>query len=74
MVSFIDKLGRGNTLLILTDAESRLIRRVLFPEPGTVPAAAMGLEACEAFNRGIARGTAKMAEESKAEFKARVKK
>lgn len=67
-MGFIDKLGRGNTLLVLTDAESRLIRQALANELHCGP------EPIAAFNRGIARGTAKMAEESKAEWKARVKK
>jgi hypothetical protein len=65
-VKYIDESGQGNTLVILTDKESRLIRDTLV-ECGQ--AVVIG-----AFNNGIARGTAKMAEESKAEWKARTKK
>ena len=71
-MSYIDKTGQGNTLLILTDAESRLIRQTLTnweKERGrTAPTEANALDA---FSRGIARGTTKMAEESKADWKAR---
>lgn len=66
---WIDHTGKGNTLLILTDAESRTLRRY-FAEVGGDHAA----EERKAYESGIARGTAKMAEESKAEWKARVKK
>lgn len=71
-MGFIDKTGQGNTLLILTDAESRLIRRHLeasaeYFESGHCQ------QVVQAFNRGIARGTAKMSEESKAEWKGRQK-
>ena len=63
--------GEGFTTLILTDAESRLIRKVLFPEPGTTGFAALGHEACDAFNRGVQRATARIADEFAAEQKAR---
>lgn len=52
--------GEGHTLLVLTDAESRLIRDLLLGFP----------EQHAAFNRGIRRGTERMA----AEFKQRAKK
>lgn len=57
----------GSTLLILTDAESRLIRRVL---EGDESAVGLLWSASEAFNRGIKRGTERLAEE----FKERTKK
>lgn len=63
--------GEGHTVLILTDAESRLIRRQLFPEPGATNSAGHGAEACDAFNRGIQRGTDRIATEFKAEQQAR---
>lgn len=48
--------GEGMTVVLLTDAESRLVRKVLehpgiIVEPESAP--------LEAFNRGVARGTAK---------------
>ena len=67
-MTLIDKTGQGNTLLILTGEESRLIRQHL---TNYSPTTAEVVAAHAAFNRGIARGTAKMAEESKAEWKAR---
>lgn len=67
----IDHTGQGNTLLILTDAESRLIRKVL---DQLVTERAEANQALGAYNNGVSRGTAKMTEESKAEWKARVKK
>lgn len=65
--------GEGHTLLVLTDAESRLIRQLLELEAELaegdserpIPCAAL-----RAFNRGIQRGTERMA----AEFKQRAKK
>jgi hypothetical protein len=60
--------GEGMSLLILTDAESRLLRSVLDE-----------VEACgdnrgiRAFNAGIARGTAKLQEEFAAMQKAKRK-
>lgn len=68
-MSFIDKTGQGNTLLILTDAESRLIRNALIEHHDQTSEG----KPLDSFNRGIARGTAKMAEESKAEWKGRRK-
>jgi hypothetical protein len=54
--------GEGFTTLILTDAESRLIRQLLetFAAPSNRPEA----RALAAFNRGVQRGTDKI----KAEF------
>lgn len=60
--------GEGHTVAIFTDAESRLIREYL------TKASFTSLEATAAhssFNNGIARGTAKLAEEFKAEQAAR---
>lgn len=51
--------GDGHTLLILTDDESRLLREYLKGVPNQA--------FVRAYNAGIARGTAKLAEESKAE-------
>jgi hypothetical protein len=56
--------GEGNTLLILTDDESRLIRAVLGSRG---PGDEARLQAEAALHRGIARGTAKLTEEFKAE-------
>ena len=67
---YIDKTGQGNTLLILTDSESRLMRAVL---NSGGPGEAARTEAAAAFNRGIQRGTARMTEESKAEWKGKRK-
>ncbi len=60
--------GEGFTTLILTDAESRLVRKY-FAEVGGDFAA----EVREAIKNGIARATAKMTEEGKADWKARGK-
>jgi hypothetical protein len=66
--------GEGHTVVILTDAESRLIRDALELEVELAeydrPKPAQALLA---FNRGIARGTAKLAEEFAAEQKAKRK-
>lgn len=76
-MKYIDQSGQGNTLLILTGAESRRMREFL--EWLAANADPMGVENTRAgqvltdFNRGIQRGTDKMTEESKAEFKARKK-
>ena len=66
-MSYIDKTGQGNTLLILTDAESRMIRNAL---TSLQQQEGWG-DPLMCFNAGIARGTAQMAEESKADWKAR---
>lgn len=68
-MGYIDKTGQGHTLLILTDAESRLLRGALTAY-STVGG---GRQPLEAFNRGIQRGTEKMSEESKADWKSRTK-
>lgn len=57
------------TLLILTDAESRLIRLTLTST--TEPGSEARRHAAAAFHAGIQRGTDKMTEESEAEWKAR---
>lgn len=57
--------GEGRALLILTDAESRLIREQLFPGLGGTNSAQHQQEASEAFTRGLRRGVEKMAEELK---------
>lgn len=67
-MKYIDKSGQGNTLLILTDAESRLIREFL------TKASFTSLEATAAhssFNNGIQRGTERMAAEFKDEQRAK---
>lgn len=63
---FVDKSGQGHTILVLTDAESRLLRATLTnyeKERGR----AAGVNALDAFSRGIQRGTERMAAEFKAE-------
>jgi hypothetical protein len=61
--------GEGNSLLIVTDAESRLLRKVL--EAALEGCGTGGLldgseeRALAAFNAGIARGTAKLQQEFK---------
>lgn len=57
--------GEGHTLLILTDAESRLIRETLCH---ALPSTHL---AVEAYYSGLFRGTVKLAEEFKAEQAAR---
>jgi hypothetical protein len=59
--------GEGHTCLILTDAESRLIREAF--EPSAVQDERE--EALDAFNRGIQRATDRIAAEFAAEQKAR---
>jgi len=63
----------ARTLLILTDAESRLIREQLNPQPGRTNSAGHQQQAFAAFNRGIIRGTEKMAAEFAAAQKAKRK-
>ncbi len=53
----------AHTLLILTDAESRLIREQLNPQPGRTNSAEHQQQAFAAFNRGITRGTERLAAE-----------
>lgn len=68
--------GEGHTLLILTDAESRLIRHALenLVREGRVGVTREQLYVpLKAFRDGIQRATERMAEESKAEWKARRK-
>lgn len=78
-MKYIDTEGKGHTLLILTDAESRCIRTLLQRRVERAEQEEPSREADHArsalrdFNRGIQRGTDKMAEESKAEWKARKK-
>lgn len=75
-MKYIDTEGKGHTLLILTDAESRLIRRELELEAEIAagdPLRPIPAQALAAWRRGIQRGTDKMTEESKAEWKARKK-
>jgi hypothetical protein len=60
--------GEGNTLLILTDAESRLIRTALEREEKSDGSPSGPL--C-AFNRGVQRGTDRIKAEFDAEQKAR---
>lgn len=55
--------GEGHTLLILTDAESRLLRAVLETLDASFAQQPKCAEALAAFNAGIARGTAKIQEE-----------
>jgi hypothetical protein len=61
--------GEGNTFLVLTDAESRLIRAQLDPQPGQTNSAQHQQAALAAYNRGVVRGTARI----KAEFDERQK-
>ena len=65
MTDYIDKEGKGHTMLILTDAESRMLRIVLADHALAEPLLA--------FNRGIQRATERMAQQSKDEWKARKK-
>lgn len=64
--------GEGNTTLILTDAESRLIRELLAPDDDILHAEGNG-RGLAAFNRGIQRGTDRIKAEFDAEQKARKK-
>ena len=66
MTDYIDKTGQGHTMLILTDAESRLIRRYLAETGGDFVD-----EVRVAWKAGIQRATDKMSEESKSDWKAR---
>lgn len=59
--------GEGYTILVLTDAESRLLRSHLV---NYSPTTADVVAAQAAFSRGIARGTERMAAEFKDEQKA----
>jgi hypothetical protein len=65
--------GEGHTCLILTDAESRLIRGQLAPEPGQTNSETHQREALAAFSRGIVRGTARVQEEFNERQKAKRK-
>lgn len=60
--------GEGNTLLILTDAESRLLRKV-------VTQMVTERDECQraqaAYAAGVSRGTARLQEEAKAAARAR---
>lgn len=68
-MGFIGK-GDGNTLVILTDAESRHLRKLL--EFAAAPTFAQDWQqALLNFNCGIARGTAKLQEEAAANQKAK---
>lgn len=71
-MKYIDQSGQGNTLLILTDKESRQLRTEL-DELQTGSWRERAKVCSDIINRGIARGTAKMTAESKAEWKARKK-
>lgn len=55
-MKYIDDTGQGNTLLILTGAESLTLRALL----GPLEHMETGKELVRIFNRGIERGTAKM--------------
>lgn len=59
--------GEGYTLLILTDAESRLLREVLEHNERILWPSDARKDALKAYRAGIARGTAKLAEEFKGE-------
>lgn len=61
--------GEGHTVVVLTDAESRLLRELLC-DLHDQTSDGSGIDA---FNRGIARGTAKLAEEFAAGQKAKRK-
>jgi hypothetical protein len=69
--------GEGNTLLILTDAESRLIREVLDmadtleDDDGGNASSIKAFDAQRAYAAGVKRGTAKLQEEAKAAARAR---
>lgn len=65
-MKFIDPTGQGHTTLILTDAESRIIRKLLI-ELHDQTSDGYGIDA---FNRGIARATERMQAEAKADRKA----
>lgn len=65
--------GEGHTVLILTDAESRLIREQLDGNPGRTNSDAHRSAAFAAWNRGVQRGTEKVKAEFEAEQKARKK-
>jgi hypothetical protein len=60
--------GEGHTVLILTDAESRLMRAVL---NSAGPGEAARVQAAQAFNAGIHRGTERIKAEFDAEQKAK---
>ena len=64
-MKWIDEQGRGHTLLVLTDAESRLIRRYLAETGGDFVD-----EVRVAWKAGIQRATERMAKQSKDEWKA----
>lgn len=66
--------GSGLTALLLTDAESRLIRAQLDPQPGQTNSEQHQREALAAYNRGIQRATERIQAEFVEEQKARKKK
>jgi hypothetical protein len=64
--------GEGHTCLILTDAESRLIRRVLADAIAQADSLTDGpVQATVAYNRGIQRATDRIAAEFNDEMKRR---
>ncbi len=69
-MKWIDEQGRGHTLLVLTDAESRLVREAL---SNAQTGAARMCQAFAAYNAGIQRATERMAQQSKDEWKKRTK-
>lgn len=71
-MKYIDTEGKGHTLCIFTDAESRLLRTAL-ADYGARVGNTLGDALSRAWAAGIQRGTERMAEESKAEWKARKK-
>ena len=66
MTDYIDKTGQGHTMLILTDSESRLIRRYLAETGGDFVD-----EVRVAWKAGIQRATERMAQQAKDEWKAK---
>lgn len=63
--------GEGHTVLILTDAESRLIREQLDGQPGRTNSDAHREAAFASWNRGIQRGTERIQAEFDAEQRKR---
>lgn len=70
MKPVIGNLG-ANTLVVLTPAESSLLRAQLDPQPGQTNSAQHQDAALKAFNAGIARGTAHLTAEFDALQKAK---
>jgi hypothetical protein len=60
--AFLGKLG-DSTVIVLTSKESRLLRDQLTPDPGRTNSAEHQAAALRAYNAGIARGTALLADE-----------